>query len=312
MKKWIVLLGVSLFCFLFTGCTRNPVVAEVGDYKITKEEADFRNRIIRIYYPQETRNLGVDQLVRAYTYAQILKNNGAEITESVLDKEVERIDKHTLVPETLARIKGVFGPDTKSYRRVFVLPTYSERVIYFEFFLRDPKPQALAVKPADDFLAMVLAKPAEFSSLAFNKGYAVQHFQVSTKEGLKELKEEKKKKGEDEMRGTASQNQNQAPAHLDMRFKAQMEEQKQEEAKRWIQEILKGLKPGEVYSKLVDHGQQWFVVRFSKLVPKKKEVYEFEAVSFAKAEYGEWLDAQTKLVKISRQDGGPFLEKKKN
>ncbi len=305
MKKLILSFSLGLLCLFFQGCTRNPVLAEVGDYKITKEEANFRNRVIRIYYPQETRNLGIDQLVRAFTYAQILKNNGQEVTDDVLTKEVNRIDQHTLVPETLARIKGIFGPDTKSYRRVFVLPTLTERVIYFEFFLHDPKPQAVAVKPAEDFLHLALQKPKEYLNLASTKGYKVQDFEVSVKEGLKELKNEPKKKGkkgEDDARSLASNNPNSAPAHLDMRMKAQMEEQRAEEAKRWIENILKGLKPGEIYSKLVDQGQQWYVVKFLKQTPSKKGAYTFNAVAFNKAEYGEWIEAETKKVKITRFD----------
>ena len=76
--------------FLLTSCTRNNPVVKVGDYTLMEKDAHYRSAVIKIYFPDDNRDLGLDQLVRAYTYAQILKNHGREIT-----------------PEIIARIKSV-------------------------------------------------------------------------------------------------------------------------------------------------------------------------------------------------------------
>lgn len=307
-KKYILysLALIVVICLLvFTyKKLKNPVWAEVGDYKITKEEAQYRDRVIRIYYPQDTRRLGLQQLIGSYIHAQILKNNGAEITEETLIKEEARIDKQTLVPETLSKIKGIFGPDIKSYRRVFILPTYADRVIYFEFFLRDPKVHGKLLTNAEDFLKAAKEKPEEMRSMAEAKLYPITHFTVSQKEGLQAEKTEKDKKKEkdDPMHAGQQQQGSKAPPELDARFRAQMEEQREEEAKKWINDILKPLKQGEVYGKLVDQSQQWYVVRNLGPVPKKKDTYQFDAVIFPKADYGEWSEAETKKVKVVRYD----------
>ncbi len=307
IKKYLLLsvaliLLVTVLVFTYKKL-KNPVWAEVGDYKITKEEAQYRDRVIRIYYPQDNRRLGLQQLIGSYIHAQILKNNGAEITEDILAKEEARIDKQTLVPETLSKIKGIFGPDNRSYRRVFILPTYADRVIYFEFFLRDPKVHGKLLTNAEDFLKAAKETPDKMRSMAENKLYPITHFTVSQKEGLQAEKEKKKGDDKDPMHAAGNQQDGaKAPPELDARFRAQMEEQREEEAKKWINDILKPLKQGEVYGKLVDQSQQWYVVRNLGLVPKKKDTYQFDAVIFPKADYGAWSEAEMKKVKVVRYD----------
>src|SRR5690349_1734016 len=95
---------VVILLLLQVGCT-GGLIAEVGSFKISKKDVEFRNQVIQIYYPNETRKLGRDQLVNAYITAQILINNGHALDKAVLVKERERIDKTTLMPEMLNRIK---------------------------------------------------------------------------------------------------------------------------------------------------------------------------------------------------------------
>ena len=128
---------------LLTGCfSQDKPLAQVGNHTITAHDADYRNQVISFYYPEEKRQLGLDQLIRAYRTAEILANNGHAITPEVIENEVKRIDTQTRDPAGLAKIKAIFGEDQAAYRKIFVVPVYAERMIYFSFFLYHPEIQA--------------------------------------------------------------------------------------------------------------------------------------------------------------------------
>ncbi len=250
---------------------KGPVVATVGDYTLHAEDERFRNEVIRIYYPEDTRSLGLQQLRRAYTYAQILKNNGHPVTDEALKAEDARINRNTLMPEMLNRIKGIFGGDSEAYYRVYILPTLTERIIYYDFFLRDPKIQGESKRLAEKFIAAAKASPAEFASLAAKDKLATSNFTISLAEGLKwELRQE--------------QAQPSKPAR------------ESEEGRRWIEDVIKPLPPGEVYGKVVDQQERWMAVRYLGPEAGKADTYRLEAAFIPKADFGTWLEREEKKI----------------
>ncbi len=275
----------------------NPVVAIVGDYKITQRDVKYKNLASLVNNPQEMRNLGLEQLIRGYTYAQILKNNEAAITNEVLDKEVERINTHSSDPEMLAKIKNVFGFDTKRFRRVFVLPSYAERAVYSELFLKSPKLREEASKSAENFLQVVRNSPQKINQSAPGKSEKLLSYQVSYKDGLREMNDSKKiEKANPGRRGIAAR----PLPHLAPKLRPKLDEQRANEAKHWIQDILTTIKPGEIYPKLVEHNQQWLVVQYLGATQDKENTYQFKAAVFSRTDYSSWLDAEIKKVTIQR------------
>jgi hypothetical protein len=274
MKTRIAILTLLLFGSLLGGChlfkKEEPAVATVGDYRITQKDIEYRDQVIRVYYPDTAESYGLKQLVASYTHAQVLKNNGVTIDESTLNAEIERIDKTTQAPETLERIKKVFGDNKAAYKKVFILPTFADRTIYFDFFRDNKDIHAPAQRKAEDFLAKAIADPKDFKSLAEKQAKKWTIVRVSEADGVEW-----------------------GPKHpADGHSSAP-------EGKRWISEYLLDLMPGQVYPKLIAKEDHWISLKLvAKKVVKKSATYELEAAIFSKQDYGQWLDEQRKNIKV--------------
>src|SRR3989338_8854486 len=111
-QKILVALGIAVLGLAGFGLYRafyhDRVIATVGDYEITQKDKVLRDQIQRVFYPQDPHSYGLDQLVNAFSYAQILKNNGHEITEHLLRAEDMRINQNTKAPEVLQKIRALF------------------------------------------------------------------------------------------------------------------------------------------------------------------------------------------------------------
>lgn len=283
----VVILAVSFFIFF-----KDPNLGTVGEYPITKTEVEYRNQIHRLYNPEDSRNPGLHQLKKAFTYAQILKNNGLVITEETLLTEEKRIDEKTLMPEKLQAIKAVFQGNMKAYRKVFVLPTYVERTIYFDFFLKSPELQAKEKKNAEEFLAEVLKNPKQMDPLVKRYQGVMAHFGVSEADGLRFFEN----KGASP-KSAPEKPQNNMPDFVVRKLGQARESLKSSEGKKWIDEVIAPLKRGEFYSRLVDMGEHWAVVQLNQIPANKKlGEYRLTAVLFPKANYEDWLNAETQKV----------------
>ena len=56
--------------------------------------------------------------------------------EAELGGEAGRIDANTKAPDTLKKIKDIYGRDRKGYIKTFVRVVYAERFLYNEAFLK--------------------------------------------------------------------------------------------------------------------------------------------------------------------------------
>jgi hypothetical protein len=289
-----------------SGCSKDPVVAVVGSYKITRRQAEFRNKVIRHQYPNETRNLGLDQLIKAYTDAEIMKMNGRPITQETVEREEKRIDQQTLMPEKLAEVKDIFGKDRDAYLSVYVLPTFAERVIFYEFFESTPQFHEHSRQIASTVLSEA-KKLNGFEAVAKRFGTPLRKFKVAEKKGLV-FDDDPRLNGDDEERPGIS---DQSPANFQkqMILAKMKEREKEEEAKRppnqeamkWINEIIKPLKPGMFHPEVLNHNGRWFVVRLVKVVKPGKE-YEMEGLFLPREDFGKWYETQRAKIKFARYD----------
>src|SRR5262245_20816500 len=103
--------SVTLFLLALAPACQDRIVARVGDYALTDAMVSNRERVSRVFYPDEKSSVGLEQLTRAYVYAQILKNAGRPVTDAILAVEERRIDAQTRDPARLQRIKDIFGRD---------------------------------------------------------------------------------------------------------------------------------------------------------------------------------------------------------
>jgi hypothetical protein len=277
-----------------SACDRDAVIAQVGQFTITRQDVARRDAIHRLYFPWDERKLGLEELVHAYTAAQILINNGYPITPPVIEAEERRIQQTTLMPEMLTRIKSLFQGNQDGYRRVYVLPTLAERVIYYDFFLHDPKAQAESLRKAESFLAKAKKDSPHFRELAREAGLTVSSFTVSLSEGMRWPNRKQDPNGKVAARSAGM------PAKVAEALKND-KTQAQKDAKRWIKEVIAPLQEGQVYGKPVDFGEQWLVIRLFGPTPHTEDSYELECISIPKDPYEAWLESESKKVRIVKK-----------
>ncbi len=276
---------------------QNPIVAHVGDYAIYQDDVACRDGVISLSYPDDKRKLGIKQLIQSYQYAQILKNHQNEITKEKIKAEKKRIDDSTLMPENLAKIKLACGGDGAAYENAFVLPVFSDRVIYYEFFLKDAGIQREFLDVAQAWRNQVAKTPDLFEALAKKENRTVSNFTVSLDRGLEWQMDARHK--DSKTPALIDQSGKATPAAIRRHIDENQKEQTSTEGKKWIEEIIKPLSPGQVSPQVIDQSEVWLVVKYLKPSPGEKQSFELKAAVFPKRNYGDWLEAQKKLVSVS-------------
>ena len=303
--RWIWTL--FLFAIFESACTfhgQNGSAAQVGDFIITRADVQYRDRLIELYYPHYAANPrmkkkdrmdpGLEQLVEAMTAAQILKNGGRPVTPGILDQEEKRIDQQSLMPDLLGRVKAIFGADHEAYRRDYVLPTYAQRVIYYDYFLHDPLIQGRSLARAQAFLEKCLSKklsPALFRHQAKHAGFVASRFRISPATGL----EWESPAGTEKLPDTAPASPEES--RIKNELKTRQNIQQSQEARRWIEQVINTLSLGGVYPKVVDDMEQWEIVQYIGK-DKKTGVFHLQAVIIPKENYAKWLEDEKRKIKV--------------
>lgn len=304
----IIFAGFLLFNLGEAKSLGDKTLVRIGQFQITEQMVKDRDALIRQRAANETRSLGLQQLKNAYTLAQILINNGHPIDDSVLQKEEERVDRTTLMPEKLQAIKNIFGDRKDDYRKVFILPVYAERVIYYEFFLNNETVQAESLRQANQFLGETLSDPASWQKRIQEEGLLAGKANVSLSAGFEFIREEGPHARE---RGGANPDGgnlggggiiDQSPKSADqMRIQKKFEEEQSagasEEGKKWIEELIKPTKPGHVINKVINRGESgWMITKYIGPDARSKNAYNLEYVIFKKRDYAEWLESETQKI----------------
>jgi hypothetical protein len=302
-KQILIALGIAVLGLTGFGVYRafykDRVIATVGDYEITQKDKVLRDQIQQIFYPQDPHSYGLDQLTTAYTYAQILKNNGHEITEHLLRAEDMRINKNTKAPEVLKKIRDLFKGDDEAYQKVFILPTYAERTIYYDFFAKNPKAQEHSLGKVREFLSELEKTKSPLQELARKSDLTFKKFTLSKEKGIEWEKETSLKKagGAPEKPGLIDMSA-QAPAEIRHQIDQETQGKSLESAQFWVDNVIKHMKPGEVFQSPVDFEETWLIVKYGKLISKGK--FQLEAVFIPKDNYQQWLDAETAKFRVQR------------
>lgn len=313
-KLVVITVGIVLtlgLVYMGSYLYRNRTVAVVGDYKISARDVQLQDEVTRVFYPETKEFKGKDILIKVFSYAQILKNNGAEVTEAKLRSEDMRINKNTKSPETLEKIKKVFGGDEDAYLKVFIMKTYVERTIYSDFFNRSPSTQAESLKKVADLISRAQKSKKSFKELATEQSLFYKKFSVSSREGFvwdieekekrQRLKASRKVKDVPQMKDASPKSADSARAQeqMDQRFAKETSQA----VRLWIEEIIPQLKVGDVLQEPVDHSESWLVVRLTNIrkgSTAEQNVYEMEAIEVPKNKFDVWLKAETEKIVIKQ------------
>ena len=296
-KIWIlgVILGaVSSGCSIFKG----KAVQEVGSYPIYKSDVEYRTRVANIFYPNTSAKVAQDQLARAFTYAEILKNNGQSFDPPVLLKEEARIEQSTRDPEKLKQIKAVFGKDHDAYLKDFILPTYVERVIYFDFFVHNQNIHRASQQVAADFLAAATEHPENFLALVEKQKLKSARLWVSNEQGIQlERLAGTRGAADQPTREIIDQSKHSAKqTAIEAKLKADANSAESLEVKKWIDELIKPTPTGHMVARIIEQQTHWLVLK-NLGYDQKHKAYEIQAVAFSKANYEEWLTQERAKVR---------------
>lgn len=289
-----LLLFASLSACAWTG---DQALTQVGDFTITRAMAEYREKVARVYYPNEPARVGLDQLIRAYILAEILRRQGRPVTESALAQEEKRIDASTRDPVTLSRIKAIFGSDQVAYRKIFILPVYVERIFYYEFFLNSQEVQAPLRKKAEEFLLQVRKNPKNFLEFAKARKLTTNEVFLIPSQGLewKPIQKIRRSgKSGDEAAGSQTIDQikkSDARLKLEQRMSDEANFQRKEQARLWLDEVVGRTKPGAVFESLVDLQESWAVLKYLG-------GHRFYAVTLPKVDFGSWLENEKKRISV--------------
>ncbi len=293
--KFLFRLVIAASCTL--SCTHKA--ATVGDYTITQSMVDYRDQVAKIYYPNEPTKVGLNQLMRSYTDAAIMKRYGRPVLSDALEREEKRIEQNTRDPATLGKIHAVFGKDHSAYVQVFILPTLVDRIFYSEFFLGSPEIQQALKAKADAFFLRSVQEPESLIRAAMEQGLTVQEVVLNPDEGLewgRAIKKGSTPSVIDQSKKSSIQ------VTLEETIQKEQRAQEKELAHRWLNEVVGRTRPGAVFQNLVDMKESWVVLKYLGPESKPKPHYRFQAVSFPKADFQNWLKNESAAIPIQIED----------
>jgi hypothetical protein len=117
-------------------CDTSDVVANVGERSITRVDVRFRQRVMRVRSGREVpAHLALFGLIREALTAEVARRHGVVVTTSMLADEADRVQTETRDPQTLRRIRAVFGPNETAYRRLVLEPAVVNQLLHARFSL---------------------------------------------------------------------------------------------------------------------------------------------------------------------------------
>jgi len=169
--------------FLLSACTQK--VCEVGDISITDKDISLRKKASEVYYPNSGKDyIALSQLINGYLSEEMLKSLGHKIDDTILEAEAKRIDENTKAPETLKKIKDVYGRNRGAYIKTFVRIVYAERALYNEVFLKSKEIHKNEYQNAENTIKEAIASKKPLREIAKEKGLRVVKLKVSQKGGI--------------------------------------------------------------------------------------------------------------------------------
>lgn len=277
IKYTVGILILIIFClWFFEG---RYIHTKVGGFKIYKKDIEYRNKIIKLQYPEEKQDFGLLQLQKSYINYRILKNHNYASMDERLKSEAERIDQKTKNPAMLKKIKEIFGKDKEAYQRVFVAPAAIDEVIYYNFFTQQMSLHDESQKKAEKVLEELKSSNEPLKEKAKKDELAYKIIQVSLFEKIQPVDLKTMKP-------------------LNIRKYRSKEKNKQEDplSKYWIDVILKDLKDGDLIQEVVSIDDRWMVGRFIKKI--NKDTYQIELIDIPKKSFSQFVAQEAKNVSI--------------
>lgn len=297
LKKKIILGSILTIIIIAAGGAawylHEPQVAAIGKTIIYKKDARYRDQVVRIYFPEEKRDMGLHQLMKSAYNIEILRNYGVEFSENQILAEHKRMWESSKDPEMLKRIRDVFGKDEKAYLRTFVLTNLADHHIYYDFFLVDQRVQGESMNRAQEFIkAAEPAKGKGLEAFAKDRNLAYDILTLSLKNGM--VWESQKK---------SQPNTKSEPAPktaTDPKVAEYMDSDTVKDATVWYEKMIQHMQPGQFFPEPVSVGENWAVIFYEKKI--NSEDHRLQVVFVPKTNFSQWYQAEKAKIETVVKD----------
>ena len=269
-----ILLLLSIF-----GCeAQTTVVAQAGETTISADDVAYRQEVMVLRSGQEfPSHLALLQLIEEALMVEVGRSHGVVVGEELLADEAARVLATSRDPEMLARIRSLFGDDETAYHRLILQPTLVNQLLHARFSL-DHDIQAESLARAKAVLAAAVADPHSLPTLA--KQYNGEYSILEIVGGRLYHGDQP---GGEELPGELGQYDIEWPDY----------------DREFVEQVLSGLKIGELHPKVVEDRDQFMVVR---LLSQQGDNARLESVVIPKLVFDPWFQAQSQLVPLTVSD----------
>jgi hypothetical protein len=261
-------------------CEASPeVVAQVGEITITSQEVAYRQAVMAVRSgEQPLAHIALFQLLEEALMAEVGEAHDVVVNEEMLAAEAARVEADSKDPQTLARIRGVFGEDEAAYRRLVLAPTLVNQMLHARFSL-DHAIQAEPLARAKQLLSAAQADPQSLSTLGEEFGGNYRQLQVEDGRILQG------DQVEDELPSELSQYDLALPDY----------------DREFVEQVVAGLEVGGLHPKVVEDRYSFMVVRLVSLEDESGDAL-LESVVIAKLTFDPWFQTQSQKVPLTVND----------
>jgi len=268
---WLVALSALSLCACGGG---SPVVAQVGETAITAQDVAYRQAVVVVRSGEDfPAHLALFQLVDEALMAEVGRAYGVVITAEMLAEEAARVEAESRDPETLARMRTVFGDDQAAYRRLVLAPILVNQMLHARFSLgHDIQAEPLA--RAQEALAAALDDPESLAALAKAFGGEYRRFEI--------------------VAGRLQTGEQQAGESLPEAL-AQYEVALPETDQAFVEQVVAGLAVGELHLRVVEDRHSFMVVR---LLSRDGEDATLEGLVIPKLTFVPWFQTHSRRISL--------------
>jgi hypothetical protein len=289
LSIWLLLLTLTMLALWSCGA-QPEAVAQVGETAITAEDVAYRQAVMAVRSDEEfPSHLALFQLIQEALVVEVGRAYGVVVSEQMLGDEAARVEATSRDPETLARIRAVFGEDEAAYRRLVLQPILVNQLLHARFSLgHDIQDEPLA--RAQEMLAAALTDPASLPALAEQFGGEYQQLEIVG--GRIHHADDP---FDDAPFGYAQDRQGEeVPPAL-----AQYDVEWPDYDREFVEQVVAGLAVGELHSKVVEDRHSFMVVR---LLGREGDDASLESVVIPKLAFEAWFQAQSQRVPLTAND----------
>ncbi len=285
MKRYNVIRAVLLILLSLGLCAcgvQPQVVAQVGETAITAKDIAFRQAVVTARsgeaFPER---LALLQLIQEALTVEVGRAYEVVVTGEMLAEEAARVQADSRAPETLARIRAVFGDDEDAYRRLVLAPILASQLLHARFSLgHDIQAEPLA--RAQEALAAALDDTVSLSALA--ETFGGEYRQLHIIAGQIQAGDERPNDAESEA----------LPSEL-----AQYGVTLPDYDQQFIDQVVTGLAVGELHPLVVEDRHSFMVVC---LLSRDGDDALLESIVFSKLAFDPWFQTQSQRVPLAVYD----------